>query len=259
MVQDGPEPPGTMKLQIDLNADLGEGAGHDDELFGLISSASIACGVHAGDPSLVRESIETANRAGVSIGAHPSFWDRENFGRRELAVAPEDIFTLIIYQLGAFCALARQAGVTVHHAKPHGALYNMAVRDRTLADAIARAICFVDPSLLLFAPNGSELARAGEAHGLRIAHEVFADRNYLGNGLLVHRSRPEALLHDPAEAAGRVIRMLREGRVRSVEGKDVEVVADTVCLHGDNAESVEFARALRESLEKEGVVIQSIK
>ena len=248
-----------MKIRVDLNADLGEGAGHDDELFGLVTSASVACGVHAGDPNSIAEAIQKAHAAGVSVGAHPSLWDREHFGRRELKVAPEEIFRAMVYQLGAFHALARQVNVPVRHTKPHGALYNMAVRDPSMSDAIARAIVLIDPALILFAPNGSALVRAGEANGLRIGHEVFADRNYLRDGSLVHRSRPDALLHNPMEAADRVVRMLKEGVVRSVDGVDVPVVADTICLHGDNAGAVEFARSLRGILEKEGVAVQAIE
>jgi UPF0271 protein len=245
-----------MNMRIDLNADMGEGAGHDDELFELVTSASIACGVHAGDPSSILDSIERANRSGVSIGAHPSLWDRKHFGRRELSVTPNEAFDLMVYQLGAFHALARQVGVRVRHTKPHGALYNMAVRDRALSDSIARAIVATDPSLILFAPSGSELERAGEANQLRIAHEVFADRNYLADGSLVSRTRPDALLKDPVEAAVRVIRMLKEGVVRAVDGTDVKVRAETICLHSDNPAAVEFARALRKTLEKEGVTIR---
>jgi UPF0271 protein len=248
-----------MMMHVDLNADLGEGAGHDDELFELVTSASIACGVHAGDPAAILESIKKAGRGGISVGAHPSVWDRENFGRRELAVTPAEIFTVMIYQLAAFQAIARHAAVPVRHTKPHGALYNMAVRDRALADSIARAIAFIDPSLILFAPSGTELARAGEANRLRVAHEVFADRNYLANGSLVPRSRPDALLKDPVQAAERVMRMLREGVVRSVDGADVQVVADTICLHGDNLEAVRFARSLRKRLEQEGISVQPVE
>src|SRR5207253_18117 len=183
-----------MKLHVDLNADLGEGAGHDAELFEFISSANIATGVHGGDSDTM-----------------------------------------------------------------HGALYNMAVRDEELADAIARAIKSVDPKLILFAPDKSELARVGEAHGLQVAREVFADRNYLNDGWLVPRTRPDALLRNPKEAAQRVLRMLREGKVRSVEGRDVEVRGETICVHGDTPGAVEFACELRKQLEGEGVRISAPK
>jgi UPF0271 protein len=244
-----------MNLIVDLNADLGEGSGHDAELFGLISSASIATGFHAGDADTMHAAVVGATAHGVAIGAHPSFFDRENFGRRELKVSPEQVSEGVAYQLGIFQAIAAAAGVSPNHVKPHGALYNMAVRDEKLADAIARAIKSVDPNLILFAPDNTDLARAGEAHGLQIAREVFADRNYLSDGWLVPRTRADALLTDPAEAAKRVLRMLREGKVRSVEGDDVNVRAETICVHGDTPGAVEFARELRSQLVSQGVRI----
>jgi UPF0271 protein len=246
-----------MKLQVDLNADLGEGAGHDAGLFELISSANIATGFHAGDSDTMHAAVSAAKKHGVAVGAHPSFFDRENFGRKELKVPNEEVFDAVAYQLGIFQAIASAVGVRPNHVKPHGALYNMAVRDEKLADAIARAIESVDPKLILFAPDNSELSRAGEAHGLQIAREVFADRNYLNDGWLVPRTRPDALLRDPKEAAQRVLRMLLEGKVCSVEGHDVDVRAETVCIHGDTPGAVEFARELRTRLEHEGVRISA--
>jgi UPF0271 protein len=246
-----------MKLSVDLNADLGEGAGHDEELFKLISSANIATGFHAGDSDSMHAAVSGAKKHGVAVGAHPSFFDRENFGRKELKVSNQEVFDAVAYQLGVFQAIASAVGVRPNHVKPHGALYNMAVRNEGMADAIARAIESGDPKLILFAPDNSELARAGEAHGLQIAREVFADRNYLNDGWLVPRSRPDALLRDPQEAAERVLRMLREGKVRSVEGGDVEVRGETICIHGDTPGAVEFARKLRSQLEHEGVRISA--
>lgn len=248
-----------MSLAVDLNADLGEGAGHDDELLALVTSANIACGFHAGDAGTMRTSIEAARARNVAVGAHPSLFDRENFGRKELPVAPAEIFDAVVYQLGIFQAIAEACGVRPNHVKPHGALYNMAARDDDLAKAIAHAVANVDAQLIFFAPASSALARAGEAEGLQIAREVFADRNYCSDGSLVSRSRPDALLHNSSDAAPRVLRMLREGKVRSVDGKDVDVRAETVCLHGDNPEAVEFARALRLRLEKEGVALRAPK
>jgi 5-oxoprolinase (ATP-hydrolysing) subunit A len=246
-----------MKLSIDLNADLGEGAGHDEELFELISSANIATGFHAGDSDSMHAAVSAANQHGVAVGAHPSFFDRENFGRKELKVSNQEVFDAVVYQLGVFQAIASAVGVQPNHVKPHGALYNMAVRDDKLADAIARAIESVDPKLILFAPDNTELARAGEAHGLQVAREIFADRNYLIDQWLVPRTRPDALLRDPKEAAERVLRMLREGKVRSVEGRDVEVRGETICVHGDTPGAVEFARELRSRLEHERVGIRA--
>jgi UPF0271 protein len=248
-----------MNLVIDLNADLGEGAGHDDELLALVTSANIACGFHAGDAETMRRSIEAARDRKVAVGAHPSLFDRENFGRIEFAVKPDDVFDAVVYQLGIFQAIAEAADVGLNHVKPHGALYNMAVHDAALAGAIGRAIARVDKNLILFAPQNTELARAGEKNGLQIAHEVFADRNYLRDGSLVPRTRPDALLHDPEAAAARVVRMLREGKVKSVDGVDVDVRAETVCVHGDTPGAVDFARVLKSRLEKEGVSIGAPK
>jgi len=246
-----------MKLSVDINADLGEGSGHDEELFELISSANIATGFHAGDSDSMHAAITAAKKHGVAVGAHPSFFDRENFGRKELKISNPEIFDSVVYQLGVFQAIASAVGVQPNHVKPHGALYNMAVRDQELAGAIARAMESVDPRLILFAPDKSELARAGETHGLQIAREIFADRNYLNDGWLVPRTRPDALLRDPNEAAERVLRMLREGKVRSVEGRDVDVRGETICVHGDTPGAVEFAHELRSHLEHEGVRISA--
>src|SRR6476646_9794680 len=216
-----------MKLSVDLNADLGEGSGHDAELFGLISSANIATGFHAGDSVTMHAAISAAKKQRVSVGAHPSFFDRENFGRKELTIPAEEVFDAVAYQLGIFQAIATSLDVRPNHVKPHGALYNMAVRDAKLADAIAR--------------------------------EIFADRNYVNDCWLVPRTQPDALLHDPKEAAERVLRMLREGKVRSIEGRDVEVRGETICVHGDTPGAVEFARELRTRLEREGVKISAPK
>src|SRR5205814_1376611 len=230
-----------MKLAVDLNADLGEGSGHDTELFELISSANIATGFHAGDSDTMHAAISAAKKHEVAVGAHPSFFDRENFGRKELTISNEEVFEAVAYQLGIFQAIASALDVRPNHVKPHGALYNMAVRDAKLADAIARAIKSVDSRLILFAQDKSDLARAGEAHGLQIAREIFADRNYLNDGWLVPRTRPDALLHDPEEAAERVLRMLSAGKVRSIEGQNVEVRGDTLMGHGDPHRRVELA------------------
>jgi UPF0271 protein len=246
-----------MNLIVDLNADLGEGSGHDDELLAIVTSASIACGFHAGDAGTMRRAIETARDRHVAVGAHPSLFDRQNFGRKELAVTPDEVFDAVTYQLGVFQAIAEAAGVRPNHVKPHGALYNMAVRDEALGDAIGRAIAKNDARLILFAPDGSALAHGAEKHGLQIAREIFADRNYLRTGWLVPRTRPDALLHDPVKAAERVVRMLREAKVRSVDGIDVDVRGESICVHGDTPRAVEFARQLRSRLEQEDVTIRA--
>ena len=248
-----------MNLSLDLNADLGEGGGNDAELLQLVTSANVACGFHAGNLATMRATLIAAREAHVSVGAHPSFEDRENFGRNEVTMMPNEISALVAYQIGAFGAVAASLDVLAQHVKPHGALYNMAVRDEAIADAIARAVSKFDSTLIIFAPGESMLARVAKARGIRVASEVFADRNYLADGSLVPRSRPDALLHDPVEAAQRVFRMLSEGKVRAVDGADVVVRADTVCIHGDTPGAVEFARALRVRLVQAGVVVGAPK
>jgi UPF0271 protein len=245
-----------MSLQVDLNSDLGEGAGFDPELLDLVTSASISCGFHAGDPASILRSIRDASERNVSIGAHPSFLDRENFGRSELTLEPAEVFAQVTYQLGAFNALTSAAATRMNHVKPHGALYNMAAHDEKLADAVVRAILVIDPYLILFAPPNSALERAGQAAELRVVREVFADRNYLANGSLVPRDRADALLTDPVEVSKRVLRMLREGKVYAVDGTDIDMRGETICVHGDTPGAVEFVRTLRVELEVEGVNIR---
>jgi 5-oxoprolinase (ATP-hydrolysing) subunit A len=242
-----------MKHSVDVNADLGEGEPSEGELLKLVSSANIACGFHAGDPSSMTASILAAREAGVAVGAHPSLFDRDNFGRKELPVSTNEVFAVVAYQVGAFLGIATSLGVRPNHVKPHGALYNMAARDPALAEAVAHGLLAVDRSLLLFAPSGSALARAGEAVGLRIAREAFADRNYQPDGSLVPRTRPNALLHDAGEAGERVVRMLREEVVRAIDGSDIPIQVDTICVHGDTAGAVAFAKDLRARLAAAGV------
>jgi len=244
-------------MKIDLNSDLGEGAGHDDEILSLVSSANIACGFHAGDPASIFNSIRAAKEKGVAVGAHPSLNDRRNFGRTEMQVSAVEVYALVAYQVGAFHALCTASGVEMSHVKPHGALYNMAVRDRELSDAIVHGMAAVDTRAILFAPAGTELFRAAQELGLQTAAELFADRNYNSDGTLVSRTKPDALLHDPSEAAERVLRMLREGKICAVDGSDVRVQAETICVHGDTPGAVEFVRTLRSALEKEGVMLRA--
>lgn len=248
-----------MNLSVDLNADLGEGAGHDDALLELVSSANIACGRHAGSAEMMRASILAAKTHGVTVGAHPGLADRENFGRREMALPAEEIISLVFDQINEFQVVALSLGVTPRHVKPHGALYNMAARNEEMADAIVRAICRLNSDLLLFAPAGSAMSRAAENLEVRVAREVFADRNYMPDGSLVPRGRPDALLHDPEEAANRVFGMLRDNKVRAIDGSEVRVEVDTICLHGDTPGAVEFARQLRFALHQMGVVVAAVR
>jgi UPF0271 protein len=244
-----------MSLSIDLNADLGEGAGHDDEILQFVTSANIACGFHAGDPTSILESISAAHQRGVAVGAHPSFPDRANFGRSEMSLPDAEVYSLVVYQIGAFQALARVAGAEMNHVKAHGALYNMAAHDKKLAQLIVDAVIAVDPNTILFVPPNSPLESVAEDEHLSTAEEVFADRNYMADGSLVSRASGDAFVHDPIAAAERVVRMLSEGKVRAIDGSDVAIRAETICVHGDNPEAVHFVRKLRERLERENVVI----
>jgi UPF0271 protein len=244
-----------MNLRVDLNADLGEGAGHDAELLELVSSASIATGFHAGDANTMRDAICAAKRNNVAVGAHPSLFDRENFGRKEISVTPEDVFDAVKYQVGIFQAIAQAVEVRPNHVKAHGALYNMAARDRSLAEVIVNAVFAFDPTLILFIPPGSVFERVAREQQIQTAREVFADRNYMPDGSLVSRSSPDAFVHDPVEAADRVLRMLREGKVRAINGVDVPITVETICVHGDNPEAVDFVQKLRERLTRVEITI----
>lgn len=248
-----------MILSVDLNADLGEGAGHDEDILEFVSSANIACGFHAGDPTSILESISAAKERGVAVGAHPSFPDRANFGRLEMSLPAAEIYSLVVYQIGAFQALARVAGTEMNHVKLHGALYNMAARDKKLAQIIVDAVLDINPDGILFVPPGSELERISTEGQLQNADEVFADRNYMPDGSLVSRSSSDAFVRDPVAAAERIIRMLHDGKVRAIDGTEVPIRAETICVHGDNPEAVVFVRKLRERLESEGVAIAAPK
>ena len=242
---------------IDLNCDLGEGAGHDAELMPLITSANIACGGHAGDEPTMRATVELALQHGVAIGAHPSFDDREHFGRREAPMAPVAARALVLAQIRTLELIVQSCGGRLVHVKPHGALYNMAARDAALARAVAEAVREVDPRLVLFALAGSQLLAAGRACGLHVASEVFADRTYQPDGSLTPRSRPKALIQNEDDAVAQVLRMVREGRVRAVDGSDVAIQADTVCVHGDGPHAVAFARRLAREFRQLGIELRA--
>jgi 5-oxoprolinase (ATP-hydrolysing) subunit A len=246
-----------MRAHVDFNCDLGEGA-DDAALMPHISSASIACGWHAGDAETMQQAVALCLAHGVAIGAHPSLPDREGFGRREMPLAPAAVYALTLYQVGALAAFARAAGAALHHVKPHGALYNQAARDRALADAVARAVRDYDPALILYGLAGSELTAAGSALGLRVAHEAFAERRYEADGSLTPRSRPDAVIHDVDLAAQQVARMLRSGRVGTREGGEVLLRADTICLHGDRPDAPAFAAALRSAIEGAGFAVRAM-
>jgi len=248
---------------IDLNCDFGESFGvyriGQEEILSYVTSVNIACGFHAGDPLVMRQTVQLAVRHGVAIGAHPGLPDLLGFGRRMMAVSPEEVYAYVVYQIGALSAFVKAEGGVMTHVKPHGALYNMAAKDTALSEAIAKAVYDVDPSLVLYGLAGSELICAGQAYGLRTASEVFADRTYQADGSLTPRSDPQAVIADEDEAVKQVLTMIRDRRVRSVQGSDVTIEADTVCLHGDNRQAVRFAKRLREALQKEGVAIQAMR
>ena len=237
---------------IDLNCDLGEASGQDAELIRLISSANIACGIHAGDVDTMRTAVNLAKRYGVAIGAHPSLNDRENFGRKEMRVSPREVYLYVLTQTKLLQIIARQCETRVRHVKPHGALYNMAARDPMLADAVANAVYDVDPTLALFGLAGSCLIEAGRVRGLQVASEVFADRTYQPDGTLTPRTQPNALIADDAVAVAQVLRLVREGAVTASEGTDVVLKADTVCVHGDGPKAVEFAEKIKAELKAVG-------
>lgn len=243
---------------IDFNCDLGEGVGDDAALMPHISSASIACGWHAGDAATMRDTVALCVAHGVAIGAHPSLADREHFGRRTQETTADAAYALTLYQIGALAAFVRAAGATLHHVKPHGALYNMAARDSGLADAIARAVRDFDRNLILYGLAGSALCAAGMHLGLRVAHEAFAERRYERDGSLVPRGHPDAVIHDVDLAAQQVASMLRARCVVARTGEQVAIHADTICLHGDRPNAAAFAAALRAAIEASGFAVAAV-
>lgn len=250
-------------MRVDLNCDFGESfgiyrLGEEKEILQYVTSVNIACGFHAGDPLVMRKTVQMALEQNVAIGAHPGFPDLLGFGRRNIAVTPEEAYAYVVYQVGALSAFVKAEGGTLTHVKPHGALYNMAAKDAVLAEAIARAVYDVDATLILYGLAGSELINAGKKIGLQTASEVFADRTYQQDGSLTPRSDPRALIVDEQEAVQQVLMMVKEKRVRSLQGNDVPIEAETVCIHGDGKKAVLFARRLYEALQKEGITVCSI-
>lgn len=241
--------------RIDFNCDLGEGCGDDAAIAPWISSASIASGGHAGDDASMDATVALCRAHGVAVGAHPSFEDREHFGRREQAIAPSDAHALVVRQVAAMAAACAAQGARLHHVKPHGALYNQAAREPALADAVAAAIHASDPSLWLYALSGSALARAGTALGLQVAHEVFAERRYQADGSLAPRGSPGAVIATAAEACAQVRGLVESGAVNAHNDARIILRADTVCLHGDREGAAAFARALHDALLDAGVRI----
>ena len=229
--------------------------GQDAALMDSISSANVACGFHAGDPGAMRATIALAREKGVAIGAHPGFQDLVGFGRREMKATPAEVEDLVLYQVSALAGMASAQGVRLQHVKAHGALYNMACRDRALADAIAKAVAAFDRSLILFGLPNSELLRAGTAAGLSIAAEVFADRAYDPDGSLTSRTKPGSVIHDTSKVVERAIKMVRDKQVIAVDGSTISLKADTICLHGDTPGAADHAKAVRRGLEAAGISV----
>jgi UPF0271 protein len=249
-------------MRIDLNADVGEsfGAytiGNDAGLMKSVTSATIAAGFHAGDPSVLRETVRLAKSHGVAVGAHPGFPDLVGFGRREIQVTPREAEDFVLYQVAAVGGVAAAEGVHLQHVKPHGALFNMAARNAPLAAAIARAVAAFDRSLILFGLPGSELLRAGRSLGLRIAAEAFADRAYRPDGSLAPRSEPGSVIHDVATVVARAVQMVTSRTVEATDGTMLSLEFDTMCIHGDTPGADDLAARLRAGLEAAGVAVQS--
>ncbi|NRD76352.1 LamB/YcsF family protein [Bacillus sp. BRMEA1] len=246
---------------IDLNCDLGEsfGAfkiGNDQEILQYISSANIACGYHAGDHNVMFETVRMAKKYGVGIGAHPGLPDLAGFGRREMKLTPREVYHLVIYQMGALAAVCKACDTRLSHVKPHGALYNMAAKDPEIAKAVAKAVVSFDSSLVLYGLAGSESIKAGKEIGLRVAEETFADRSYQPDGTLTPRKDKNAMIQDPTLAVNRVIRMIKEGKVEAVDGTNVVIQSDTICVHGDEPEACVFVIQLKEALAAENIAIR---
>ncbi|WP_144534136.1 LamB/YcsF family protein [Bacillus pumilus] len=250
--------------QVDINCDLGESFGQykigsDAQILEYVTSANIACGFHAGDPTVMRKTVRMALDKGVQIGAHPGLQDLVGFGRRPIAISAEEAYDLVVYQIGALSAFLKAEGGTMQHVKPHGALYNMAAKNTELSESIAKAVYHVDPSLVLYGLSGSELALAGERIGLQVAHEVFSDRTYQTDGTLTSRREPHALIEDDEQAVQQVVRMVREGKVHTVQGEDISLKADTVCIHGDGIHALQFAKTITSKLKQASIHLKAFQ
>lgn len=249
-------------VHIDLNCDLGEGfgawkMGDDEAILPYISSANVACGFHAGDPRIMDETVRRAKALGVAVGAHPSFPDRVGFGRRNLSVSPEEAYSDVLYQIGALSAFCRGHGVRLNHVKPHGQLYNLAMVDNTLADAIVRAVHDFDAALIVVSQPGA-LARQAEDRGLKVAYEGYADREYTDQGQLVSRSVAGSVITDESRMIDRALKMVKEGYVVTMDGKTIPVAVDTICLHGDTPGATQLAQRLYETFNREGITVMSL-
>ncbi len=253
-----------MNKYIDLNSDLGESFGNytlgmDERILELISSANIACGFHAGDPDVMHRTVQLALKNNVALGAHPGFPDLVGFGRRTMGVSPQEVYTMMVYQIGALNGFIKAEGGKMQHVKPHGALYNMAAKDKKLAEAIAESLYKVDPELVLFGLAGSEMIHAAKRIGIRAIEEVFADRTYQKDGTLTPRSQANSMITDDQKAIVQVLKMVQEKRVTSVDGSDIALQADTICVHGDGEHALNFAKKIKEKLEEANILVKSIR
>lgn len=249
---------------VDLNADLGESygrysIGNDANIIPLISSANVACGFHAGDPIVLIDTLQRIKNSGTTgLGAHPSYPDRQGFGRRHMDMTHEEVRAFLLYQLAAIEGMARTVGLSLNHVKPHGALYNQTFKDYALAQTIAKAVKEFNPNLKLMGLANNNLVKAGEKIGLQVIHEVFADRAYESDGTLVSRRKEGAMVTDTALAVNRVVRMVTEGKVTSIEGQDIDIKADSICVHGDGDKALDFVREIIQGLDNKGVKIDTI-
>lgn len=241
---------------IDLNCDMGEGMGSDAELMDIVTSVNIACGFHAGGPSTMRRTVDLAIQKGVNIGAHPSYLDIEGFGRHPIDLSPDEVFDIVVYQVSALKGICETSGGILTHVKPHGALYNTSARQRDIARAIAEAVSAIDADLILYGLSGSHSTSEAEALGLRTASEVFADRTYRADGSLTPRTSDNALIKDTERSVEQVIQMIQDGCVTATNGENVPIKAETICIHGDGPNALEFARAVRDDLLARNVSIK---
>jgi len=253
-----------LKLKIDINCDLGESygtfkIGDDEKIMPHITSANIACGFHAGDPMTMMQTVTLAKKYNVAVGAHPGYPDLLGFGRREMQLTAEEVKNYTIYQVSALQGFAKTVGVSLQHVKPHGALYNTAVKDETISKGIAEAVKALDPNLIVFAPPKSVLAKVAAGAGLRLAYEFFADRAYNADGSLVSRKHPNAIIQEPQKVMERAVKMIREKTVLAVNGEVVNLgKVHTICVHGDTPTAVELAGALKKGLIRAGIVVKPV-
>ena len=242
---------------IDINCDLGEGIGNDELIMPYISSANVACGYHAGDEKTMKQTVELCKKYSVTVGAHPAYPDKDNFGRTDMLLHPGEIYEMIVKQINYLEKIAAAADVPIHHVKPHGALYNMAARDKGLAPFVALAILDTNNKYFLYGLSGSYLVKEGKNLGLKTVNEVFADRTYKDDGSLTSRSKPGALIETVDAAIAQVLQMIKEGTVTSITGKKVPIVAETICIHGDGEHAVEFAKAIHAALKENNIAIKA--